>query len=278
MRPDHADIPLGKSISSRLLPINRLSSIIDCYIFRTIDIDDGKVICKYMPCRHTNSIDFFIGDVYDTFNLATNKLQPFIRSTIRGPRTFKKNSICIKGAFKSFSIRFKPNGIYQLLRIPMEDFKDQAIDATLIYPCLFQDLTERLMECNDIQACVKVAEPYLINLISDKKFINPAASWLADNIKDSNGSATIKTLYNQLALNPRQIERNFIKEVGVSPKAFASLIRFESMIKIKIDKPSQKWVELAYEFKYYDQMHMIKDFQKYLNIKPSNFDSSIFAF
>ena len=56
------------------------------------------------------------------------------------------------------------------------------------------------------------------------------------------------------------------------------MVRFEKLIYQRIIKPKSKWTELVYEHHYFDQMHLIKDFHKFLDIYPGNFYSGDFAF
>jgi hypothetical protein len=121
-----------RTLTDSCKPVSSLSAIIDSYNFRSISLDKGLTLSKYMPCRHSNSIDFFIGDCYDTVDLNSGDKVPFVHCTIRGPRTFKKYSIELKGNFMCFSIRFKPTGIYQFFGIPMEYFCNSAVDTTLV--------------------------------------------------------------------------------------------------------------------------------------------------
>jgi methylphosphotriester-DNA--protein-cysteine methyltransferase len=53
----------------------------------------------------------------------------------------------------------------------------------------------------------------------------------------------------------------FKQRVGVSPKLFARIIRFEAALKTKAALPHLSWTMVAHEFGYHDQMHMIHDFQ-----------------
>lgn len=258
-------------------PASNLTNYIECYIFRKINAGEGYHVYKFMPCRHSNSIDFFLGDSYDTIDLHTGALIPFKRCTIRGPRTYKKYRIRIHGNFKSFSIRFKPSGLYRLFKIPMENFCNEAVDATLIRKEFFSELTERLIDCNDIQSCIDIAEPFFTDLITERNQKDSIPSLLAKQLLARDISFPVQELYKQFPITTRQLERNFIREIGVGPKTYSCLIRFENLIYHRIEKPNMKWSEMAYEHHYFDQMHMIKDFHKYLGINPGDFSPSDFA-
>lgn len=258
-------------------PSSFFNTIIEEYVLRTITVKEGTELVKFMPCRYTNSIDFYIGDTYDTIDLKSGELKAFSHCTIRGPRTHKKNKIFIKGNFRCFSIRFTSTGIYQLLDIPMDQFCNEAVDALLVYPEVFRELTERLMGCNDIQSCIFLAEDYLTNKFKPRKSASPIVSNLASKIVASANTVPLTSLYKQMALCTRQLERNFVKEIGLTPKMYGSIVRFEKVMKHKLLHTNKKWTEIAYEHNYADQMHMVKDFHRFLNISPSNFSPEDFA-
>jgi AraC-like DNA-binding protein len=265
-------------ISLRELPSGYLGNIIECYVFRKVRVNDVTPIVKLMPSRYSNSIDFFLGDNYDTIDLKTGLYVPFVRSTIRGPRTYKKYQISIRGNFISFNIKFKPSGLYQILSIPMDNFRDEAMDTTLVRPELFGELTERLMGCTDIRSCIAIAEAYLLQLLTKSTSKPSVVGPLAELILRSDNSFRINTFYKQLPLSARQLERNFVKEIGIPPQTYRCMVRFEKLIYQRIKQPHRKWTEIAYEHDYFDQMHFIKDFHRFLDINPRNFSPGDFAF
>jgi len=59
----------------------------------------------------------------------------------------------------------------------------------------------------------------------------------------------------------RQFERRFHEETGVPPKVFARVARFQAALDAKLASPERTWLDVAHSFGYYDQMHMIHDFQ-----------------
>ncbi len=66
----------------------------------------------------------------------------------------------------------------------------------------------------------------------------------------------------------RNYERKFVGEIGISPKLFARLERFQMALDIKRASGSS-WLNVAPELGYFDQMHMVKDFRAYGGDAPS---------
>jgi methylphosphotriester-DNA--protein-cysteine methyltransferase len=258
-------------------PSPALSHVVKEYTYREIRFDAPATIIREMPCRHISSIDFFLAGQYATIDVQSEALLPFARSTIRGPRTHRKYRIAINEDFICFSIRFKPAGIFSLLGIPLEAFTDQAVDTSLVIPGLSRPLTEGLLSCRGLDRCVSVAESILIKQLRQHNHASPYVSALADHIENSHASTRIADLYDKIPLSSRHLERRFMKEVGISPKTYLNMIRFENVMQAKKDFPHEKWSSIAYDLHYFDQMHLVKDFKKFLGIRPSEFHPSEFA-
>jgi hypothetical protein len=54
----------------------------------------------------------------------------------------------------------------------------------------------------------------------------------------------------------------------LSPKLYSRVARFQAALDGKLDCHNVRWVDLACEFGYHDQMHMIRDFQKLSGLSP----------
>ncbi|RAW02293.1 helix-turn-helix domain-containing protein [Pseudochryseolinea flava] len=261
----------------RHLPSVMLKDVVDEYTYREITFHDAGVIKKDMPCRHVNSIDFFIGKQYETTDIATQEVLPFVRSTIRGPRLQRKYTITIDQHFVCFSIRFKPTGIFRLFGIPMVNFVDDAINAEEVLPVDFRVINDKLSDARDLASCVAIVEPFLIELLRDADVsVSPYAAVLAAEINHLRLNK-MTDFYAAIPQSTRQIERTFKNEVGVSPKTYFNLLRFENVLRAKVKVPNEKWSTIAYDLHYFDQMHLVRDFRKFLGIVPSVFDAASLA-
>jgi hypothetical protein len=53
------------------------------------------------------------------------------------------------------------------------------------------------------------------------------------------------------------------------PKLFARIARFEATLECKGRFVTKSWTDVAHEFGYYDQMHMVHDFAKFIGGSPT---------
>jgi len=266
-------------ISTEPLPIHPLlQSFISHYVYRNFIISPEAVLEKKMPLRHVNSIDFFLGDPFDTEDCLTGEAHAFVRSTIRGPRTFTKYRIQLRRHFISFTVKFHPAGLYRLLQMPMKLFTDQAIDSSCIDQLPFREITERLFYAADAAACVSIIESYLLPIALQRSSSPAITDMIARNLIERKRIGPMTSIADTYHISLRQLERNFLREIGVVPKTYARMVRFEQLLQSRINKPLYKWAALAHDSNYHDQMHLVKEFRNFLDITPSSFQKDDFAF
>jgi transcriptional regulator GlxA family with amidase domain len=72
-----------------------------------------------------------------------------------------------------------------------------------------------------------------------------------------------------MAVSPRQLERRFAREIGVPPKSYARIARFQTALDAKLANPRRTWLDIAHQLQYHDQMHMVHDFSALANGSPN---------
>lgn len=260
-------------------PCPQLRAYITEYSYRQVKTGKGMDFLQAMPLWPQSTIDFILSGRINTFELASGKELPFSNCIVRGLRRSRTNYIRINGDFTIFICRLTPAGLYGLLNIPASEFNDHLVDLRLIHNSRFRNITEQLMACNNADECVSVIEPFFMDLLRlhDKNSLSPAVRHMTGIITSLNVPPSVKKMQQDISLSVRQLERNFLREIGVSPKYFSRMVRFTNMLYFKMKFPETRWPALAYEFNYTDQMHLIHDFQHFLKINPQEFKREDFA-
>lgn len=88
-------------------------------------------------------------------------------------------------------------------------------------------------------------------------------------IYQSKGTIKIKDLNEKLFISQSPFEKRFRKLVGTTPKKFASIVRFNTVLDNLGNTKSL--TDICYENNFFDQAHFIKDFKKYTGDTPENF-------
>src|SRR6185369_16293025 len=82
------------------------------------------------------------------------------------------------------------------------------------------------------------------------------------------GMLDLASLAGHLGISSRQLERRFERRVGLPPKLFGRMQRFQRVFhQIEDGRPS--WVNAAVACGYYDQAHLIRDFKDFSGEAPT---------
>jgi transcriptional regulator GlxA family with amidase domain len=90
-------------------------------------------------------------------------------------------------------------------------------------------LKERLADCRTFEERISVANQFLLRralAVSSRDGISEAAT----EILRRAGGPRISGMARRAALGLRQFERRFVQQVGVGPKLFARIARFEAAL------------------------------------------------
>lgn len=85
------------------------------------------------------------------------------------------------------------------------------------------------------------------------------------------GLLSIRNVAASCFLSQSQLERRFKQFMGVSPKTYARLIRFEAIRDCLLCDPTYSLYDLVYEFQFNDQAHFIHDFKSFAGCTPGQF-------
>ncbi len=82
--------------------------------------------------------------------------------------------------------------------------------------------------------------------------------------------ATVAELCQAGSLGERQLQRLFKRYIGLSPKYYARIIRFNHIFQL-IKEGGHNWAEIIFLSGYYDQSHFIRNFKAFTGEDPSGY-------
>lgn len=82
------------------------------------------------------------------------------------------------------------------------------------------------------------------------------------------GNCTVEDVAEWGGLSCRQLERNFLRDVGVTPKMYLRILRFRSVFHSVDNELNADWAAIAADCGYADQSHLTKDFQRFAGCAP----------
>lgn len=171
--------------------------------------------------------------------------------------------------------RFKENIMRPENQLLGVRFKPGAFTLFYEYPALYK-LANETVELEkkfspDKEATARYFDAYLDHFFL-KKLSRPGRSLfpvLAD-IQDQHGQITVAALAQKHFTTVRQLERHFNQHLGISPKEFINLVRYQfTFQKIRNNTDNQSLLEIAFECGYYDHSHLSNEIKKYTGAAPA---------
>lgn len=80
---------------------------------------------------------------------------------------------------------------------------------------------------------------------------------------------TIAEVTRRVGLSPRRFIQVFKEEVGLTPKLFCRVRRFQKAIRRVYRGETVDWADVALACGYFDQAHFIKDFRAFSGLTPA---------
>jgi len=84
------------------------------------------------------------------------------------------------------------------------------------------------------------------------------------------GMGRIRDAVAASGLSPRQFQRRFETQVGMTPKLFARTIRFDRALAARRDDRSRAWTEIVHDLGYFDQAHFIRECRTFAGLPPNS--------
>ena len=192
------------------------------------------------------------------------KLQPrhFLVGQMTGPILISPT-----GAVQLIGIRFHPGGTLPFLRLPLHEITDQVVDLCSLSSKLERDLLRvtaaPALLIEKIGALEEFLTRELLSHEPDARLLK-----LTARIVESGGLVSVDELASDAGISSRQLERRFLREVGLGPKLLGRIIRFQQVFRA-VEQCDAAWAAVAIECGYYDQAHLIRDFHQFARQTPA---------
>lgn len=94
---------------------------------------------------------------------------------------------------------------------------------------------------------------------------------ILNDIHTTNGKMSISELSKRNFTTVRQLQRNFKTFIGMSPKEYANIIRFQHALRfIKNSNQNRSLMDIAFECGYYDHSHLTNEIKRHTGLPPSS--------
>ena len=171
------------------------------------------------------------------------------------------------GAVELIGVRFHPGGTLPFLRLPLYEMTDKLVELGNLAQHFERELLEVSVDLPTISNRVAAIESLLLSYVLRFKH-DSCCLRLAATIVDSAGLMSVDQLATDAGVSTRQLERRFLREVGITPKLLSRILRFQQVFRA-VERSDASWAPVAVECGYYDQAHLIRDFNQFAQQTPA---------
>jgi AraC-like DNA-binding protein len=172
------------------------------------------------------------------------------------------------GSQSGIELRLSPLGAYRLLGQPMHTLANRTVALDELCGPWAIDLAERLLEASTWDARFAALDDALAARLTHARAPSPEIAWAWRQLAGSGGRIPIATLGEELGWSPKRLIARFREQIGLPPKQVARLLRFQRATSLLADAESPDWGALARHCGYYDQSHLIHEFQRFAGDTP----------
>jgi AraC-like DNA-binding protein len=221
-----------------------------------------------VPARSPQAIEFTFGMPYEVHWLDRRSVSKAHPIALIGAQTFRRVELVMHGKIDAFTIVFQPGGISMLFAIPAGELTNRDFDGEAALGRGLGELGRRLADAITFTDRVRIADEFLFAKRPDFDSVGSIVS-AATEVHLSSGCVRVSHLAHKAGLGIRQFERRFCQEIGIPPKLYTRIVRFEAALRRKAIAPQTKWTEIAHSLGYHDQMHMVHDFNQLSGDSPT---------
>lgn len=166
---------------------------------------------------------------------------------------------------------FKPGGVCPFLPMPAAELTNQVVDLSMLWGTAAFDLREQLQSAQTPENRVRILECFLLARAAWGQTRHPAVSFALAEFLTGQKRRSISEVTTHLGLSPKRFIHLFEEAVGLTPKMFCRVLRFQEVLRLIENGQSVSWTDLALSCGYFDQAHFIHDFQTFAGLTPSTY-------
>jgi len=168
-------------------------------------------------------------------------------------------------------ISFKKGRAFPFFCEPMFSLKNCVVDAELVMETEILEIREKIREIPDPLDKLRYLDRAFTRFYSSGLEENTYVDYMISGIESNPSNIRLKELTAKVGYSQKHLIKIFKDKVGVSPKEFLKIIRFQKVVQQLESGHQVDWNSVAFDCGFYDQSHFIADFKKYSGFTPTEY-------
>lgn len=209
------------------------------------------------------------GAVRIVFDLSTAR-SPGTAAQVIGPSS-RPALVRLEGQMDGLSITLQPGASLSVLGVAANELTDSIVPLELLWNRTAAGTAAgRLLDERSEPGRSRVLDELIgeWTASASRSCTMAVSAWR--RITASNGHVAIRDLAAEAGVSERRLQQLFAREIGLAPRTWRRLARLHGCIRALRAGPSS-WADVALESGFYDQPHLVRDFQDLCGCAPSEF-------
>jgi len=193
------------------------------------------------------------------------------QSGITGPRS-ESFLIERRATDNLLGVHFKPGGAFPFLGFSYSELHNKHITLSELWGERRADrLLCLLNEAPTVDQKFRTLERWLLGIANHPFHHHPAVTFALDKFRNEPSISSSSDVAHSIGFSQRRFIELFRSEVGMTPKLFCRVERFQQVIHAIGQKSEIDWVDLALDHLYSDQSHFNHDFREFSGLRPTEY-------
>lgn len=162
---------------------------------------------------------------------------------------------------------FHPHAIGTMFNIPVSSFYNQEIDGYSLGDKSLNILANDVLNADDAAEAIKIIEKRLLSRLEDTAIYNFKRVGASLKLLFHDNTISVENMAQFACLSRKQYERVFFNAVGMKPKEYSNVARFQKSLWL-MQNDNRDFANIAYSCGYADQSHFIRECRRYSGTTP----------
>lgn len=168
-------------------------------------------------------------------------------------------------------IVFQPGGFAPFASDAVDVFSNQSVSLEDVWGAAARGLRDRLRETSSPDARFRVLEDFLLRTFMARISGNKLVEFALSRFGHDSRASRVKEVAKETGWSMRYFSQIFREHVGLSPKAWCRVQRFQRAVQQLHSGADVAWAELALDCGYYDQSHFANEFRAFSGIDATSY-------
>lgn len=172
------------------------------------------------------------------------------------------------GDVETIVVVFHPQAIGTMFNIPVSSFYNQEIDGYSLGDKSLNTLADDVLNADNSTEVVKMIEKWLLSRLVESGIYNFKRVGASLRQLFHDNSMSVDGMAQLACLSRKQFERVFFNSVGMKPKEYSNVARFQKSLWL-MQNGNRDFADIAYSCGYADQSHFIRECRHYAGTTPA---------